>query len=118
MSVCTNGEICLLTSSRQRWPEISSFGQAEHYNRDKVSLAELSVQVQNETSGLWELTGVIVEMRLDKLSYLVEIDGRMYVRGRSKIKPDFQFKVGVLDLEKEEVEVGPRKRGSRGGSLS
>ena len=83
---------------------------AEHYNRDKMSLTDLSpgqpVHLQNEATGLWELTGGIVEMRPDKLSYLVEIDGRVYIR--SKIKPVFKFKEGVLDLdlEKKEKEVG------------
>ena len=61
--------------------------QAAHFNSDKVSLGELSpgtpVHIQHESTRLWELTGVIVEIRPDKLSYLVEIDGRLYVRGRS-----------------------------------
>ena len=88
--------------------------QAGHTKRDKVSLAEISlgtpVHIQNEATGLWELTGVIVEMRPDKLFYLVEIDGRVYIRGRNKMKPIFKFKEGVLDLElkkeKGEKEVG------------
>lgn len=81
--------------------------QAEHYNRDKASLLEFSpgqaVRVQNEASGQWELTGVIIEMRPDKLSYLVEMDGRMYVSGRSKLKPVSKFKVGVNE-QRGEVE--------------
>ena len=91
--------------------------QAAHYNRDKVSLDELSpgmpVCVRQESTGLWELTGVTVEARPDKLSYLVEVDGRLYVRGRSKLKPVFKFKeegVPDLDLDKGlsqgENEVG------------
>ena len=86
--------------------------QADHYNRDKVSLEELSpgmpVRVQQESTGLWDLTGVIFEPRPEKLSYLVEIDGRMYVRGRNKLKPVSKFKDerGVpeldLDLNREE----------------
>ena len=60
-----------------------------------------------EANGLWELTGVIMEMRPDKLSYLVEIEGRVYtcISGRSKIKPVSKFKEGVLDLDLEEVGV-------------
>ena len=55
--------------------------QTGHYNRDKVTSEQLSpeqaVRIQSETSGLWELTGVIAEMLPDKLSYLVDLDGRM-----------------------------------------
>ena len=41
-----------------------------------------------------------MEVRPDKLSYLVEIDGRLYVRGRKKLKPVFKFKEeGVPDLD-------------------
>ena len=58
--------------------------QAEHYNRDKESIAELylctPVQVQNEATGLWELTGVILFysacphcwIRLDLYSHRVD----------------------------------------------
>ena len=64
--------------------------QTDHYIRDKVSLEELSpgmpVRVQQESTGLWNLTGVIIEARPDKLSYLVEIDGRIYVRGWNKLQ--------------------------------
>ena len=51
---------------------------------------------------------MIVEIRPDKLSCLVEIDGRVNVWGRKKIKLVSKFKVGVLDLylEKGEEEVG------------
>ena len=88
--------------------------QAEHYNRDKVALEELSpgmpVRVQQETTGLWDLTGVILEARPDKLSYLVEIGGRVFIRGRNKLKPVSNFKdekereVPDLDLDLEKKE--------------
>ena len=49
-----------------------------------MALAKLSpgqaVCVQSKFGGLWELTGMIVEMRPDRLSYMMEINGRMYVR--------------------------------------
>ena len=47
-----------------------------------------------------------MEVRPDKLFYLVEIDGRLYVRGRSKLKPVFKFKEGVPDLDLDNG-VGP-----------
>ena len=69
--------------------------QAAHDKRDKVSLDELfpgmPVRIQHESTGLWELTGVIVEVRPDNLFYLVEIDGRLYVRGMNKLKQVFEF---------------------------
>ena len=78
--------------------------QAGHYNRDKVDLEQLSprqsVRVQNESSGLWDLTGEVIDIRPDKLSYLVDIEGRTFLRGRAKLKP--VFKVG----SHEENEVG------------
>ena len=52
-----------------------------------------SVRVQNESNGLWDLTGEVIDIRPDKLSYLIDIGGRTFVRGRAKIKP--VFKVGV-----------------------
>ena len=37
--------------------------QADHYNRDKVNLEQLSssqpIRVQNENTGLWDLTGLM-----------------------------------------------------------
>ena len=66
------------------------------------------VPVPQESTGLWDLTSVIIEARPDKLSYLVEIDGRVFVRGRNKLKPVSKIKDerGVpeldLDLSKEE----------------
>ena len=88
--------------------------QADHSNRDKVALEELSpgmpVRVQQEATGLWDLTGVIVEARPDKLSYLVEIGGRVFIRGRNKLKPVSKFKdekereVPDLDLDHDKKE--------------
>ena len=88
--------------------------QADHYNRDKVPLEERSpgmpVHVQQESTGLWDLTGVIIEARPDKLSYLVEIDGRIFVRGRNKLKPVSKLKdergVPELDLDSNKEEKG------------
>ena len=72
--------------------------QYGHYNRDKVDLEQLSpgqpVRVQNESIGLWDLTGEVIDIRPDKLSY---IEGRTFVWGPAKIKP--VFKVGFHEAK-------------------
>ena len=77
--------------------------QTRHYNRDKVDLEQLSpgqpIRIQNESNGLWDVTGEVIDIRPDKLSYLIDIEGRTLVRGRAKIKP--VFKVGSHDEAKE-----------------
>ena len=68
--------------------------QAGHYNRDKVNLEQHSpgqpIRIQNENNGLWDLSGEVIDIRPDKLSYLIDIEGRTFVPGRSKIKPVFK----------------------------
>ena len=75
--------------------------QARHYNRDKVDLGQLSpgqpVRIQNESSGLWDLTGEVIDIRPDKLPYFIDIEGRTFVRGHEKIKP--VFKVGSQEVK-------------------
>ena len=63
--------------------------QAGHYNRDKLKLEQLFpgqlIRVQNENNGLWDQTGTVIDIMLDGLSYLIDIEGRTFVRGRPKI---------------------------------
>ena len=80
--------------------------QADYYNRDKVNLEQLSpgqsVRVQNENTGLWDLTGTVIDIRPDGLSYLIDIEGRTFFRGQPKLKPVFKARsheVGVLESE-------------------
>ena len=85
--------------------------QADHYNRDKVNLEQLfpgqPIRVQNENTGLWDLTGTVIDVRPDGLSYLVDIEGRTFIRGRPKLQPVFKARshegeeVGVLNNESE-----------------
>ena len=79
--------------------------QADHYNRDKVNLEQLSpgqpIRLQNENTGLWGLTGTVIDVRPDGLSYLIDIEGRRFIRGRTKIKPVFKAR----SHEGKEVEV-------------
>ena len=69
--------------------------------------------MQNENIGLWDLSGEVIDIRPDKLSYLIDIEGRMFVRGRSKIKPVFKVasheedKGGVFESESKGVGVSP-----------
>ena len=83
--------------------------QAGHYNRVKVNLEQLSpgqpIRVQKESNGLWDLTGTVIDIRPDGLSYLIDIERRTFVRGRPKIKPVFKARsqegeeVGVFESE-------------------
>ena len=80
--------------------------QAGPYNRDKVNLEQLShgqlVRVQNESTGLWDLTGTVTDIRPDGFSYMIDIDGRSFIRGRPKLKPVFKARspeVGVSESE-------------------
>ena len=87
--------------------------QADHYNRDKVNLEQLSpgqlVRVQNENTGLWDLTGTVSNIRPDGLSYLIDIEGRTFIRGRPKLKPGLKARsheVGVSIHESESCYQG------------
>ena len=76
----------LFTLNKLQWPEISS--QSGYYNTDKVDLEQLSpgqpLRIQNESNGLWDLNGETIDIRPDKLSYLIVIEGRTFVRDRPR----------------------------------
>ena len=84
--------------------------QAGHYNRDKVNLEQLSlgqsVRVQNESTGLWDLTGTVIDIRPDGLSYMIDIDGRTFMRGRPKLKPVFKVRSQVVGVSESESSPG------------
>ena len=58
--------------------------QAAAYNRDKSELKQLlpgcSVSVQCPKTSSWENIGAVLEIRPNKLSYLVDIEGKMFIR--------------------------------------
>ena len=64
---------------------------AAHYDRDKVSLSVLQpgqfVFIQCDKSKKWDRPGEIIEVRPDGLSYLVNHDGKVVIRGRAMLKP-------------------------------
>ena len=68
-----------------------SDGQEEAYNRDKRELARLApdakVRVQCEKTGFWDKIGTVIEIRPDKLSYLLDVEGKLLIRARFMIKP-------------------------------
>ena len=81
--------------------------QAAAYNRDKTELKQLlpgsNVRVQCPKTGSWESVGIVIEMRPDKLSYLVETQGKMFVRARYMLRP--AEKGGVIDTSQSQVQV-------------
>ena len=64
---------------------------AVHYDRDKVSLSALqqSVWIQCDKSKKWDRRGEIIEVRPDGLSYLVDLERKVIIRGCAMLKPVF-----------------------------
>ena len=64
---------------------------AVNYDRDKVSLPVLQpgqiVLVQCDQSKKWDRQVEIVEIRPDRLSYLVNLEGKVVIRGWAMLKP-------------------------------
>ena len=63
----------------------------ESYNRDKLSLLALLpgqfVLVQCEKTKKWDLQGEITDIRSDQLSYRVNLEGKVVIRGWAMLKP-------------------------------
>ena len=82
---------------------------AVHYDRDKVNLSALqlgqSVLVQREKSKKWDWCGEIIEVRPDGLSNLVNLEGKVIIRGRAMLKPVFNGHGGG------QVQVQDQNRG-------
>ena len=83
-----------------------AFGeQAAAYKRDKSELKQLlpgsSVRVQCPKTSSWENIGTVLEMRPDKLSYLIEFQGKMFVRARYILRP---VKEGGIFLNQDQVQ--------------
>ena len=92
------------------------FSQVQlHYDRDKVKLAELVpgqlVRVQSQEDKTWDRLGTIVEMRPDRLSYLVETGGKTLLRGRALLRP-------ALDNDIDSENQGQECDQISGGVLS
>ena len=71
---------------------------AAHYDRDKVSLPAFRpgqrVWMQYGKSKKWDRQGEIIDVRPDGLSYLVDFEGKVIVRGRALLKPVFESRDG------------------------
>ena len=89
--------------------------QAAAYDKDKSELTQLlpgeRVRIQCEKTGSWERKGEIVEMRPDRLSYLVDVDGKFYVRARHMLRPAKKGGVFVSQVQDQggaqaDAEVG------------
>ena len=81
--------------------------QAAAYNRDKSELTQLlpgsSVRVQCPKTGSWENIGTVLEMRPDKHSYLIEVQGKVFVRARYMLRP---VEEGRVILNQDQVQGG------------
>ena len=81
-------------------------GQEEAYNRNKRDLRELSpdekVRVQCEKTGLWDKVGAVIEIRPDKLSYLLDVEGKLLIRARFMIRPLEEGGVSDADLVRDQ----------------
>ena len=94
--------------------------QAAAYNRDKSELKQLlpgsSVPVQCPKTGSWENVGTVLEIRPDKLSYLIEIQGKMFAKARYMLQPVEEG--GVSDASQCQVQVqGGAQAASQEGVL-
>ena len=83
---------------------------AAHNDRDKVSFPVLQlgqcVFIQCDKSKRWDRRGEIVEVRPDGLSYLVDLDGRLAIRGRAMIKPVMEEHIQVQDQGRGKQQEG------------
>ena len=81
--------------------------QEAAYNRDKRVLYVLQpdekVRVQCEKTGLWDKVGTVLEIKPDKLSYLLDIEGKFLIHARFMIRP---LEGGVSDLQIQVQDQG------------
>ena len=82
--------------------------QEEAYNRDKWELRMLApdekVRVQSEKNSYWDKIGTALEVRPDKQSYLLDIEGKLMTRARFMIRP---LEVGVSLLAVSRGHASP-----------
>ena len=61
------------------------------HDRLKLSLSPLSpgqrIHLQDSKSSAWDRQGIIVSMRRDKLSYIINVDNRLFTRPRRLLRP-------------------------------
>ena len=81
--------------------------QEDAYNRDKrelpLLLPEEKVIVQCEKNSLWDKIVSVMEIRPDKLSYLVDIEGKLLIRARFMLKP---LEGGVSNFQVHDQDQG------------
>ena len=85
-----------------------AFGeQAAANNRDKTELKQLlpgsEVRVQCPKIVSLEIVGTIVEMRPDKVFYLVDVQGKMFIRARYILRPAEER--GVIEASQSQAQV-------------
>ena len=82
---------------------------AAHYDRDKVSLPDFRpgqrVWMQCKKSRKWDRQGEVIDIRPDGLSYLIDFEGKVIVRGRALLKPVFESR-SVQDQGHVDQEEG------------
>ena len=61
------------------------------------------MRVQCEKTGLWDKIGTVLEVRPDKLSYLIDIEGKLLIHARFMIRP---LEGGVSDLQNQVQDQG------------
>ena len=85
-------------------------GQEEAYNRDKRELRMLApdekVRGQCEKNGLWDKIGTVIEVRPDKLSYLLDVEGKLLIRARFMIRPMEEGGVSDIDIDQVQDQGG------------
>ena len=79
---------------------------AVHYDRDKVSLPAFCVLIQCDKSKKWDCRGEIIDVRPDGLSYLVNLEGKVIVRGRATLKPVFNECESGQDQDQGQIDQG------------
>ena len=76
---------------------------------DKSELTQLlpdsSVRVQCPKTGSWENIATVLEMRPGKLSYLIEVQGKMFVTAHYMLRP---VEEGGVFLNQDQVQGGAR----------
>ena len=64
------------------------------------------VTLQDLQTKLWEEVGVVTEIREDKLSYIVQVNNRLFVRSRKMLKrKDKEHNKGRVDIKEEDNSI-------------
>ena len=86
-------------SAAKEAKDSSFLKSAEYYDTDKVNMPLLSpgqpVVIQHPKTGKWDSAGIIVGIRPDKQSYIVNCEGRTFIRFRQMLRASKQIEVNV-----------------------